>query len=124
MAKSIVHALSAMSGEPYIIPRHPDFWDDNTQADMISLFRPIIDLNTNAVLGVVEIQMLFRQIELICNSQDLDEATALLFAPDDELVYSSTYYDMISPRRHMPDIWAATSGKSCVHKTRTALKRN
>ncbi len=95
-----------MSGEPYIIPRHPDFWDDNTQADMISLFRPIIDLNTNAVLGVVEIQMLFRQIELICNSQDLDEATALLFAPDDELVYSSTYYDMISP----PEAYAGYLG--------------
>ena len=72
-----------------ILPPHPDFWSGDTDRLLISVLRPLTDLTTENVYGVVEVQQPYSVVEKLFNFGDNPDSNlhCYLFSPDQSLIY-------------------------------------
>jgi two-component system sensor histidine kinase YesM len=72
-----------------VIWNHPDYWYNSNNVKMISIFRPIINLETYLIQGVVQVQQPFSMIEDIGLSILDKDMHIYLFDEGGNIIYAS-----------------------------------
>ena len=77
---ALYERVAARKGKELILPPHADFWSDETDRQVISVFRMIKDIGTGEAYGIVEVQQTYDLLEALLDYPNLSNVHAYLFS--------------------------------------------
>lgn len=118
-------SLEKSSTKRIVLGPHNDFWSQNTDYRFVSVIRPLSNIYSTQIFGVVEVQQDVQKLESLLSMQSTTERDVLLFDSDGNLLLSSgndqqvvwrasEYFDQVSQyiKSNPKDVSAYTSLKS------------
>jgi two-component system, sensor histidine kinase YesM len=118
-------ALEKSNTKRIVLGPHNDFWSQNTDYRFISIIRPLSNIYSTQIFGVVEVQQDVKKLESLLSMQMASDRDVLVFDSDGNLLLSSgndqqavwratEYFDQVNQyiKDNPKDVSAYTSLKS------------
>ncbi|BBI35529.1 sensor histidine kinase [Cohnella abietis] len=82
--------VTARKGKELILEPHPDFWSDEKDRSVISVFRMIKDIGTGKAYGIVEVQQSYSMLKDHLDFPNLSNVQAYLFSEEGKAIATAT----------------------------------